>query len=165
MEHLEKTLTIQRYEQELEIEQEELKTISKKQLKDKVKERDTRKWTENMEEKDTLKWYRRGKKKIGYEMCYRNTFSARLLAKARTNTLQLEEFIHRRDREHSKICRLCGREDEDLIHFMIMCPKLRSKRNNRIMRKWCNRDKDKQLVDILFNEKEHDKIRKMVGKQ
>ena len=48
--------TIQRYEQELEIEQEELKIISKKELKDKVKERDTRKWTENMEEKDTLKW-------------------------------------------------------------------------------------------------------------
>ena len=31
------------------------------------------------------------------------------------------------------------------------------------MQKWCNRDKNKQLVDILFNEKDHDKIRKMVG--
>ena len=134
--------TIQKYGQELKIGQEELKTISKKELKDKVRERDMRKWEENMEEKETLKWYRRGKKKIGYEMCYKNTFSARLLAKARTNTLQLEEFIHRRNRDHSKICKLCGREDEDPKHFMIICPRLRSKRDNRIMRKWYNRDKD-----------------------
>ena len=139
-----------KYEQELGIRQDELKTISKKELKDKVKERDTRIWEENMEEKDTLKWYRRGKKKIGYEMCYRNTYNSKLLARARTNTLQVEEFIHRRNREHNKICKLCGREDEDLVHFMINCPKLRSKRNNRLMQKWYNRDKNKQLVDILF---------------
>ena len=115
-----------------------------------------------MEEKETLKWYRRGKQKIGYEGCYRNTFSAKLFARARTNTLQLEEFIHRRNRDHSIICKLCGREEEDLKHFMITCPRLRNKRNKRIMRKWCNRDKDRQLVDILFNEKDYENIRRMI---
>ena len=116
-----------------------------------------------MQEKETLKWYRRGKKKIGYDKCYRNTQSSKLLARARTNTLQVEEFVHRRDREHSKLCKLCRLEDEDLKHFMLMCPKLRSKRNNRLMRKWYNEDKDQQLIDILFNEKDYDNIRKMVG--
>ena len=71
--------------------------------------------------------------------------------------------MHRRDREHNKLCRLCRVEDEDLKHFMLMCLKLRIKRNNRVMRKWYNEDKDQQLIDILFNEKDHDNIRKMVG--
>ena len=31
------------------------------------------------------------------------------------------------------------------------------------MEKWRNVDKDKQLVNILFNEKDHDKLRQMLG--
>ena len=153
---------IHKYEQDLELEQDELKTISKKDLKAKIKERDTKIWEENMQEKETLKWYRRGKKKIGYDKCYRNTQSSKLLARARTNTLQVEEYVHRRDRNHNRICKLCRLEDEDLKHFMLRCPKLRSKRNNKIMTKWYNEDKDQQLVDILFNEKDYDNIRRMV---
>ena len=45
---------------------------------------------------------------------------------------------------------------------MLICPKLRSKRNNRIMREWYNEVKDQQLIDILFNEKDYDNVRKMV---
>ena len=30
------------------------------------------------------------------------------------------------------------------------------------MRKWDNEDKDQQLVNILYNEKDYDKVRKMV---
>merc|ERR1711888_198292 len=89
--------TIHKYEEELGLEQDELKTISKKDLKAKIKEKDTRMWEENMQEKETLKWYRRGKKKIGFDNYYTNTQSAKLLARARTNTLQVEEYIHRRD--------------------------------------------------------------------
>ena len=155
--------TVQKYRQELGIRHNDLKEISKKEIKNKVKERDTRLWEENMEEKETLKWYKRGKKKIGYDMCYRNTFNSKLLARARTNTLQLEEFINRRNRNHNKTCKLCGREEEDLKHFLLNCPRLGSKRNREIMTKWYNRDKDRQLIDILFNEKDYDKIRKMVG--
>ena len=115
-----------------------------------------------MQEKETLKWYRRGKNKIGYDNCYINTQSAKLLARARTNTLQVEEYIHRRDRNHNKICKLCRLEEEDLKHFMLRCPKLKNKRNSNIMTKWYNEDKDQQLIDILFNEKDYDKIRKMI---
>ena len=155
--------TVHKYRQELRIRYNNLKDMSKKEIKNKVRERDTKLWEENMEEKETLKWYRRGKKKIGYDMCYRNTYSSKLLARARTNTLQVEEFIHRRNRNHSKICRLCGRDEEDLKHFLINCPRLGSKRNRRIMEKWYNVYKDKQLINILFNEKDYDKVRKMVG--
>merc|ERR1712030_91749 len=107
---------VKKLEREFGLEQDELKTIGKKELKEKIKE------------KDTMKWYKNGKKKIGYEECYRNSMSSKIYAKARTNTLQVEEVIHRRDRGHDKMCKMCGTE-EDLKHFMINCPRLRNKRN------------------------------------
>merc|ERR1712030_166509 len=84
---------VKKLEREFEIGQDELKTISKKELKEKIREKDTKKWEEGLEEKETLKWYKKGKEKKGYEECYRNTLSSRLLAKARTNTLQVEEEL------------------------------------------------------------------------
>ena len=96
-------------------------------------------------------------------MCYKNGYNSKLLARARTNTLQVEEFIHRRNRNHETLCKLCGREEEDLMHFLIKCPRIESKRNKRIMEKWSNNDKDKQMTDILFNEKNYEKLRQMVG--
>ena len=132
-------------------------------MKNKVKERDTRLWEEDMQGKDTLKWYRAGKKKIQYDLCYRNGFNSKILARARTNTLQVEEVIQRRNRKHDKTCRLCGREDEDLKHFLINCPRLERKRSRRLMEKWRNIDTDKQMVDLLFNEKDYEKLRQMMG--
>ena len=70
-------------EREFGLEQDELKTIGKKELKEKIREKDTRKWEEGLEEKVTMKWYKNGKNKIGYDECYRNTHSSKILAKAR----------------------------------------------------------------------------------
>ena len=55
--------TVQKYRQELGIRHNDLKEISKKEIKNKVKERDTRLWEENIEEKVTLKWYKRERDK------------------------------------------------------------------------------------------------------
>ena len=82
-----------------------------------------------MENKPTLKWYKQGKKGIQYDQCYTNSLSSSYLARARTNTLQVEECIHRRNREHDKVCRLCGLEEEDLQHFLVKCPMLNQKRD------------------------------------
>ena len=60
------------------------------------------------------------------------------------------------------MCKMCGTEEEDLKHFLISCPRLRSKRNRELMRKWNNVDKDQQLVDILYNEKDYDRVRGMI---
>ena len=116
-----------------------------------------------MEEKETLKWYKEGKRKIQYDQCYRNGLNSKLLARARTNTLQVEEVIQRRCREHSKICRLCELEEEDLKHFVLRCPRLRSKRDRRVIEKWSNADTDKQLTDILFKEQDYTRLRQMLG--
>ena len=109
-----------------------------------------------------LKWYREGKKKIGYDKCYSNNLSSKIMAMARTNALQVEEFVHRRDRNHDTTCKLCGIEEEDLLHFMLKCPRLEQKRNKKLMRKWRNKNKDKQLVDMLFNERSFVKVAQML---
>merc|ERR1712030_92720 len=54
---------VKKLEREFELEQDELKTISKKELKEKIREKDTRKWEEGIEEKESLKWYEKKKKK------------------------------------------------------------------------------------------------------
>ena len=155
--------TVDRYRQEIGLSWNDMIEINKKDIKNKVKDRDTRIWREKMEEKETLKWYRKGKEKIQYDQCYRNGLSSKLLARARTNTLKLEEVIYRINREYNKTCKLCGAEEEDLRHFILECPRLEGKRDRRLMEKWRNVDKDKQLINILFKEKDHNKLRQMLG--
>ena len=43
-------------------------------------------------EKSTLDLYRKAKKKMGYGECYSNSEESDLLAKARTNSLNLNEL-------------------------------------------------------------------------
>ena len=83
--------------------------------------------------KPSLKWYRIGKKDIGYEMCYRNDINSTYLAKARTNSLQLEDHIGRGIANYDKTCKLCG-EEEDLEHFLVRCPELSRKRNPEVIK-------------------------------
>ena len=52
--------------------------------------------------KPTLQWHREGKLSIKYDYCYSNNTSSNYLAKAWTNTLQLEEYFERRNKEHDK---------------------------------------------------------------
>ena len=104
--------------------------------------------------KPNMKWYREGKFNIQYDMCYNNSTSSDYLAKARTNTLHLEEYHARRNRNHDKSCKLCGQAEEDLEHFLVVCPALETKRDRDIMEVWQNDDKKKQTVDILLMKKD-----------
>ena len=81
---------INEYREKLGISWPEFRMLEKKELKRKIREYDTQIWMEEMLHKPSLQWYRIGKKKIGYEMCYRNTKHSAYLAKAKTNFLQLE---------------------------------------------------------------------------
>ena len=109
-----------------------------------------------------MKWYKEGKKNIQYDLCYTNNTSSKILARARTNTLQVEEFIHRRNGNHDTTFKLCGQEEEDLLHFIIKCPRLNQKRNRRLMNRWRNRDKNRQVIDLLFNEKDFKEVSQML---
>ena len=61
--------TVDRYRQETGLSWNDMTEINKKDMKNKIKDRDTRIWRENMEEKDTLKWYKEDKRKIQYDQC------------------------------------------------------------------------------------------------
>ena len=89
---------VNQYRNTLGIDWEEMKEMEKKDLK-KIREYDTKIWKEGLENKETLKWYKKGKKSIGYEMCYNNNINSSYLAKARTNSLQLEDHLSRGNRE------------------------------------------------------------------
>ena len=78
--------TVNKFRQELELGWNDLREISKKDMKTRIRDRDTRIWRADMQEKETLKWYREGKKDIQYDQCYRNSLSSKILARARTNT-------------------------------------------------------------------------------
>ena len=96
------------YRMKLDMSWDDLRNIDRKSLKDKIKEYDTQMWLQGMLHKPTLKWYRMGKEKIEYEMCYRNNSCSAYLAKARTNSLQLEEHLGRGLPNYDTTCKLCG---------------------------------------------------------
>ena len=90
---------------------------------------------EEMYNKPTLKWYREVKLHIWYYVCYRNNKNSEYLAKARTNSLQLEEHLGRGKRNYDKTCKLCSQEEEDLEHFLVKCPMLQCKRDGESIKK------------------------------
>merc|ERR1712179_546927 len=94
---------------------------------------DTEKWKEEILHKPSMQWYRLGKRKIGYDHCYRNSKQSTYLAKARTNSLQLEDHLGRGIGNYNKTCKMCKLEDEILEHFPIKCPALQRKRDPTII--------------------------------
>ena len=50
---------------------------------------------------------------IGYDNCYRNTFSSKLYARARINALQLVEQKGKGQVNYNITCKLCGEETEN----------------------------------------------------
>ena len=114
--------------------------------------------------KPTLQWYREAKLYTGYDDCYRNNINSDYLAKARTNCLQLEEYFNRRNRNYDKTCKLCNQEEENLEHFLVVCPRLQSKRDPAIMDQWNNLDTRTQTASILFKEKDYNRTGAMIRK-
>ena len=96
-----------------------MRKIDRKSLKEKIREYDTQLWLEGMYQKPVLRWYMLGKQSIEYENCYRNNNHSAYLAKARTNSLQLEEHIGRRQPNYNTNCKLCGLGEENLELFVV----------------------------------------------
>ena len=119
-----------------------------------------------MKEKSSLYLYREAKLKMGYEECYSNNYRSELLAKARTNSLQLAEWYGRgKNGKGETKCPLCKQSNEDLIHFLIDCKKLEEARDPNIMRKIrVKKSKILQVRTLLFNLKEWDSIAEMIQK-
>ena len=83
------------YREELGITWKTLFGMTKEGLKKAVRIYDTKVWESNLASKSTLKHYAEGKTRIGYEHCYRNNANSTYYARARTNSLKLEEAMGR----------------------------------------------------------------------
>ena len=110
---------IDEYRAELKIPWETLLKIERPTLKKMLKLYDTAKWEEGMSKKVSLRFYIKEKMEIKYELCYRNNRNSMFYARARTNTIKLEEHKGRGIKGYNKTCKLCNEETEDLVHFIV----------------------------------------------
>ena len=153
--------TVDEYRQELKMTWVELREIDRKTLKEKVRRYDSDKWREGLSMKTSLRIYSLEKKEIGYEFCYKNNGFSRFLARARINALQLEEHKGRGQINYNTNCKLCGKEKEDLVHFLIKCEKLEVRRNYEIIDKnICN--SEERMRKLLYRNKKHQEVGKQI---
>ena len=96
---------------ELGIDWKDLYSMTKEDIKCMMRIYDTQAWRDHLEKKSTLKYYKEGKIKMGYEFCYRNNINSMFYARARLNSLKLEEAKGRGKPYYNKICKICGLEE------------------------------------------------------
>ena len=149
------------YLDELNITWDSLYTLTKREIKTLTINYDTLLWEKELKDRKILKYYKEGKGKLKYEFCYRNNVNSMFYARARLNSLGLEEARGRGKAHYNRICKLCGLEEEDLIHFMLKCPFLEKRRNYNIIDRSIIEPKER-LIKCLFRQKEHQKTGKMI---
>merc|ERR1711942_130671 len=121
--------TVNGYVEELGLRWTDIYQMTRMDLENLIREYDTRAWEAEIASKTTLKYYREGKTRIGYDHCYRNNVNSMFLARARLNSLGLEEARGRGLPRYDKRCKLCGLEEEDILHFTMICPLLEKTRS------------------------------------
>merc|ERR1712082_251675 len=136
--------------------------MSKEDLKRRIKRYDTKIWEDNLATKSTLKFYKEGKTRIGYEFCYRNNANSMFLARARTNSLKLEEAKGRGNPLYNKNCKLCDMEEEDILHFTIVCPLLEKIRSRHGLIDGNILDPKERMLELLFKQDEHQKVGELI---
>ena len=87
-----------------------LKNIDRQSLKILVRKYDIQEWRAGMLRKTSMRIYRLEKKEIAYAQCYRNNSYSAFLAKARINSLQLEEHKSRGHQNYDKNANTVGKK-------------------------------------------------------
>ena len=128
-----------------------------------VKGYDTDKWIEGMTEKISLRYYVQEKKTIEYEHCYRNNRNSIFLARARTNTLKLEDHKGRGLSGYDRTCKLCKDGIEDIVHFIIDCRKLENYRDYNLIDRSIN-NSEERMRTLLFRDERYQEIGNMIKK-
>ena len=88
-------------------------------------------WQDNLFLLTNREIYRRFKRSVGCSFDYDNRLESDLLFRARSNTLDLNDF----DRHDGGDTRweLCGADREGLLHFILIHPILESYRNKELI--------------------------------
>ena len=111
----------------------------------------------------TQKYYVLGKEKFGYDFCYRNSYDATFLAKARLNALKLEEQIGRGKRGYDRTCKLCKTTEENIVHFLMDCPALEVVRDYDLMKRTGENSQDR-MIELLFRTDRFQEVGSLVRK-
>merc|ERR1711909_246835 len=141
----------------------QLRKLSRANLKLLVKDYDTAKWYEGMSGKVSLRFYIQEKKEVKYELCYRNSIDSTFYAKARMNALKLEEQMGRGKENYDRSCKVCGQEDEDIVHFIVRCEKLEEARNTDLLDRGIE-NPEEMMRKLLFREERGQEVGKMIRK-
>ena len=83
------------------------------------------------------------------------------VARARTNSLQLEEHKGRGQKNDNTNCKLCGEEIEDIVYFLNKCKNLEIRRDYNII------DKDiinpeKRMRKLLYRNENYQEVGKLI---
>ena len=116
-----------------------------------------------MSGKISLRNYVQEKKTIEYENCYRNNRNSIFLARARTNTLKLEDHKGRGLPGYDRTCRLCKEDIEDIVHFTMDCRKLENHRDYNLIDRNIINSEERMRV-LLFRDGRHQEIGNMIKK-
>ena len=118
-------------------------------------------WGKELEGKTSARYYMAEKKEIKYEACYTNNYSSKIFARARMNALQLEKQKGKSYKDYDTTCKLCGEEEEDIVHFTVKCKMLEKKRNDKVINKDIV-DPEERMKDFLFRNKDYAEVRKVI---
>ena len=83
------------------------------------------------------------------------------LARARTNSLKLEEAIGRGNEYYNKNCKLCEQGEENLIHFIAECPALEGKRRYDLFNRNISNPRQR-TIELLFKQKKYQEVGQMI---
>ena len=114
-----------------------------------------------MKEKVSLIHYVQEKKCIMYERCYRNNRNSLFYARARTNTIKLEEHKGRGIAGYDKTCKLCKDGIEDIVHFIIDCKMLEHCRDYQLIDMNIS-NSEERMRKLLFRNRNYQEVGKMI---
>ena len=114
-----------------------------------------------MSKKQSLKFYIKEKMEIHYDLCYRNSINSTFYARARSNALKLEEHKGRGIEGYNKKCRLCGEEEEGLVHFISKCKELEQVRDYDLLNRNIS-DPEERMRTLLFRDDRCMKVGKLI---
>lgn len=113
------TKTNVRYRSEVDIKAADLHGVRYKDIQERTRKWDSKRWEEEVKSKSSLGLYRKWKTEIKEEAFYDNRPASVIMYRARTATLPLKD--RQRHIGQSTECDLCGADLEDLKHFILEC--------------------------------------------
>ena len=99
--------------------------------------------------------YQRASYQLPHHMPHRTRFGGR-------NTVHHQGILQQQQLSHyNKICKLCGKGEEDLVHFIAECGALEGKRDYNLLN-WFIEDPRERMIELLFRQEDYQGVGRMI---